>query len=91
MLQLHFISDPGHGWLQVDRDTAWAVMGHDFVRLSSCSYQRGELLFLEEDCDAPLFLNCAKAKGLEVVVHERSQSTDSVVRSFDSLVHYIYS
>ena len=49
-----FYSDPGHGWLEVDI--------HEINRLgvrgiSSCSYRNGNRCYLEEDRDAPLFLN----------------------------------
>ena len=55
-----FYSDPGHGWLEV----AWS----DLKRLSlnptdfsRCSSRKGNLFYVEEDCDAPIFLNAWEA------------------------------
>lgn len=56
------VSDPGHSWLEV-RDVELMVLGV-IDQVSSCSYQsRGRhLVYLEEDCDMPLFLNAYKAR-----------------------------
>lgn len=50
-----FHSDPGHAWLEVSVQKLWSVglRPQDF---SVYSYRRGDRCFLEEDCDAPLFL-----------------------------------
>ena len=49
-----FYSDPGHGWLAVDRLSLLASgVAH---LISSYSYQLGETVYLEEDCDAGLFM-----------------------------------
>ena len=45
MLTLTFYSDPGHGWLEVDRDVLVDLGIADEV--SSYSYQRGDKVFLE--------------------------------------------
>lgn len=65
-----FISDPGHGWLEVPRkeiDQA-GIAG----KVSKFSYQSidGEMVYLEEDCDAYLFL---KAIGRELMIQELHQ------------------
>jgi hypothetical protein len=90
-MKLHFTADPGHGWLHVKRAVALDVMGIDFVRLSSCSYQRGKTLYLEEDCDALLFMNCARARGLEIDVVYNHTDRSAPIRSYESLTHYVYS
>lgn len=89
-MNLRFTADPGHGWLHVKRATALRVMGPDFVRLSRFSYQRGGTLYLEEDCDAPLFMECARQQGVEVTVQFRHVAR-TPIRSYESLVHYTYS
>lgn len=47
-------TDAGHGWIAVKRKLllAMGILGH----VSAYSYQRGATVYLEEDCDAPLFL-----------------------------------
>ena len=50
-----FIEDPGHGWLVTDADVVNSV-GLSILEFSGCSYNWEGMLFLEEDCDATLFL-----------------------------------
>jgi len=81
---LRFTADPGHGWLHVKRDIARMIMGDDFNKISSFSYQRGATLYLEEDCDAGYFLKACKERGVEVdtkVTHYRSLAP---IRSYQS-------
>jgi hypothetical protein len=50
-LKFHF--DAGHGWLEVPFMDVLELGIED--RISSCSYQKGDSLFLEEDCDCMHF------------------------------------
>lgn len=49
-----FYTDPGHGWLAV-KITDLAKIGMSINDFSAYSYRRGGTVYLEEDCDAPLF------------------------------------
>lgn len=53
-----FYSDPGHGWLRVTlADIAKVgLTTEDFTDYSYRS-EGGGVLYLEEDCDAPVFVN----------------------------------
>lgn len=84
---LRFTSDPGHGWLHVKRALAREIMGSDFVRLTQFSYQRGGTLYLEEDQDAFLFMNCARAKGITIIPLIR-HCERTPIRSYQPLCHY---
>jgi len=53
-----FYSDPGHAWLEVTRTEIKKLGLAD--QISSCSYQHEKHVYLEEDCDMPLFV---KAQG----------------------------
>lgn len=55
--QLVFISDPGHGWLRVPLEDVCASSAIDHI--SEFSFIDGDCryAYLEEDCDAPLYLN----------------------------------
>ena len=55
-----FHCDAGHGWLEVERAEVERL--ELAGRISAYSYERGGKLYLEEDCDAGLFI---KAAGLE--------------------------
>ena len=50
---LKWISDAGHGWLRVDKSN---YIRSNF-RASSYSYYDDQFVYLEEDCDAPLYIN----------------------------------
>lgn len=56
-----FVSDPGHGWLLVKRAELEAV-GLTEADITPYSYQSGDMLGLEEDVDAGIFLAAYKAK-----------------------------
>ena len=50
---LKWIMDDGHGWLRVDKSN---YMQSNF-RASSYSYYDDQFVYLEEDCDASLYIN----------------------------------
>ena len=60
MVTFNLYTDPGHGWLEVPK--------HLLVELriqwdiSSYSYMRGHLAYLEEDCDAGAFVVAYRKK-----------------------------
>jgi len=60
---LYFHSDAGHGWLAIPRKRL-KEMGL-LNKISSCSYQRGGTVYLEEDCDMALYLNAIPKDELE--------------------------
>lgn len=59
-----FYTDPGHGWLRVPLAEAKGL------NISSCSYQDKNFAYLEEDCDAGIFLENIKDHKIIVVHHE---------------------
>jgi len=59
MTKYRFISDPGHAWLEVPRAELVALNILD--KVSHYSYQNKDMVYLEEDCDAGLFMD---VKGL---------------------------
>lgn len=52
--QFTFHTDPGHGWLAVKRSEVIELGIAD--KISRYSYQNGDSVYLEEDCDASLFV-----------------------------------
>lgn len=56
-----FISDPGHGWLLVKRSEL-AEVGLTAADITPYSYQSSDMLGLEENVDAGIFLAAYKAK-----------------------------
>ena len=61
------VSDPGHGWLQVPKSLALEI----YPGKTDYSYETTEAYWLEEDCEAPSFLNAAKNAGYEIKVSKK--------------------
>jgi len=74
---LTFLSDPGHGWLQVPlvEIVALEIEG----QISSYSYIQGEFAYLEEDCDCPRYLQARESRGFPRPVIE-AQFVERFVR-----------
>ncbi len=47
--------DPGHAWLEVEISELYRLGIAD--NISCYSYMQGEIAYLEEDCDAQLFIS----------------------------------
>jgi len=74
-----FHTDAGHGWLAVKRAELKALNILD--QISSFSYQRGETVYLEEDCDYSIFIN-AKKENKEQYEIKDSYRDPSPIRNY---------
>ena len=79
--KLNFYCDAGHGWLEVMREDVDALNLAD--KISAYSYARAGWVFLEEDCDAGLFLDAAKAAGWTIQIVEKYTAGDSPIRRYE--------
>jgi hypothetical protein len=70
MTTFTFHSDPSHGWLEVSAAELFNVgfLPSDF---SAYSYQQGDVAYLEEDCDAPVFIQAYEAHIGPISVKEK--------------------
>jgi predicted RNase H-like nuclease len=75
---LTFHTDPGHGWLEVSKQLARQVLGGRYREISSHSYASRTAVYLEEDCDAPMFLKAAREKGINFQIHEPFEDNNSI-------------
>lgn len=73
-----FHSDPGHGWIAVQRDEL-ATLGL-LDQISHYSYMQGPLAFLEEDDDASKFFAAKRSRGEPVDTIDQYEE-ESFVRS----------
>lgn len=69
-LTLDFVSDPSHGWLIVHPNQIKEILGEKAKEISEYSFRKLGWFCLEEDCDASLFYETAKAAGYEVKFNE---------------------
>jgi hypothetical protein len=81
MIKATYYTDPGHGWFAVKRNTL-TMLGLQY-EISHYSYQRGQTVYLEEDCDATVFFNKARAMGIEVKYTEKHTDKTHPIRSYD--------
>lgn len=84
-MEYKLFSDPNHGWLRVDVQSA-ASVGLEPSSFSRYSYRYGHWLYLEEDCDASLFVKAYMAKhNRPPVVREHHTEGRSVIRNYQRI------
>ena len=82
--KLKFLSDPSHGWLSVSlADIAALQIAH---KISAYSYVNNGRAYLEEDSDAGIFLNAAKAAGWNVSYTESMTDHNHYIRGYKTFV-----
>ena len=80
MLTLDYVQDPGHGWLAADRQHL-RIFGL-LDKISAYSYQDGaDLVWLEEDCDAPRYVRALREAGIQFDVRDVHTRGDAWIRS----------
>jgi len=81
-LKIKFYSDPGHGWGAVKRKVL--VDLGIASQISPYSYQKGDTVYLEEDCDLPRLTTVLSAKGIWVEHIEKHTDRRSAIRSYET-------
>jgi hypothetical protein len=73
-MNLRYISDPGHGWLEVPKTLLKELAIQD--KITAYSYENGRMVYLEEDCDMATFMQACYANkhvvSIEDVYQERT-------------------
>jgi len=75
-----FHADPGHAWLAVKRKELIKLGILD--KITHFSYQKGGTVYLEEDCDAGIFIKAKKVIG-EVVEYRESHQDNTPIRRYE--------
>lgn len=75
---LPFIEDARHGWVAVPRKII-SILG---IKVSLCSYQQDEVVFLEEDCDYLRFKLGMEAEGRLFRLNPQDDGSTSRIRNF---------
>ena len=71
-------SDPGHGWLQVQKKELEEL--NIINNVSEYSYINGEFVYLEEDCDMSRFMEAATAAGWKIKTADFHTDNESSIR-----------
>lgn len=82
-LTLTVYVDPGHAWVGVPLSLV-EELGIKGI-ITGYSYYRDGMCYLEEDCDASVFVKVAKEKGYSFTFKESHNNNQSFVRR---LPHY---
>ena len=77
-----FYADPGHGWAAVKRKTLVDLGIAD--KISTYSYQRGQSVYLEEDCDLSTFMSAMREAGKEIEFKDSHTNGRSPIRSYET-------
>lgn len=88
MTEYNFYTDPGHGWLEVPRAELKAL--GILSKVSGYSYQKGNMVYLEEDCDLSLFCDTRGAKRVHDLgrIHDIvAKHSDSPIRNYPQFTH----
>lgn len=81
-----FYCDPGHGWLKVSFNELKAlgiekkITHYSYMRWNGKSWD----CYLEEDCDANLFYETKKKRGVEITPKYSCSQKSSKIRSYSS-------
>jgi hypothetical protein len=74
-----FFADPGHGWLKVSPADC-LELGLTAASFSAYSYRDEKFFYLEEDCDAAIFVNAFRAKHGAIEFRESHCNSESAIR-----------
>jgi hypothetical protein len=83
-MRLNWITDPGHGWLVVPISELRELNIID--KISSYSYRKNDIAYLEEDCDAAIYIEAVIAqRGIsptDMKPHTINFNDDAACRSY---------
>lgn len=87
-ITLQFFADPGHGWLKVAKTNK--ILNTILDKISNYSFESDTHLFLEEACDAGLFIQALHNNGYskeQIKIKYYSSNRFSKIRGYS---RYIY-
>ena len=71
-MNLRYISDPGHGWLEVPKTLLVELAIQD--KITPYSYENGRMAYLEEDCDMATFMQACYANKQLISIEDVYQA-----------------
>ena len=80
-----FHSDPGHGWLQVSKSDLEEFGVAD--KITPFSYVNRNFVFLEEDCDAGVFINAYEKKHGKMKIVDKNYNDSCLIREYARYYH----
>jgi hypothetical protein len=80
-MKLKYYTDPGHGWIAIKRKVLNDLEVAD--KITVFSYQKGQTVYLEEDCDAFLVMQKLSEKGITVTFDRKHTNNRSPIRNYN--------
>ena len=85
-IKIKVFADPGHAWARFPK-ARLVKLGID-KKISSYSYERNGMAFLEEDCDLYTLINALKGAGyVDIDFDESHTNKSSKIRSYNHYRH----
>jgi N-acetyl-anhydromuramyl-L-alanine amidase AmpD len=81
-IKIKVFADPGHAWARFPKQRLVKLGIAD--KISAYSYQRGDNVFLEEDCDLSVLISALKFQGYDIKFDENHANKSSKIRSYNS-------
>lgn len=82
--KIKFYSDPCHGWGAVKRKVLFDLGIAN--KITAFSYQKGDTVYLEEDCDLPTLVTALSVKGISVEYTQNHTERRHPIRRYDRFV-----
>jgi hypothetical protein len=79
-MKINYYTDPGHGWFKVNRSLLHKLDIAD--KITNYSKQRGEYVYLEEDCDFSTFAKAYEKAGGQLDLIYNHTNKPSKIRSY---------
>lgn len=80
-----YYTDPGHGWIKVSLKE---LEKYDLMdKISTYSYIRKDYAYLEEDCDANVYVRKLTSMGIEAKLKILNSNKSSKIRSYERFSH----
>lgn len=79
---LDFYSDPAHGWLKVPLSELYDLK---ITQYMSCSFEKGDFAYLEEDCAMSVYRAALNAQGYNLKFNFHESDRSSKIRNYDIL------
>jgi hypothetical protein len=83
-MKLKYYTDPGHGWVAVKRKLLTELGIAD--KITYFSYQKGNTVYLEEDCDLSTLITALQVKHNGLVMEYDTKHTNNrhPIRNYES-------
>jgi hypothetical protein len=75
-------ADPAHAWAKIPLKDLFVLGIAD--KISSCSYERNDYVYLEEDCDLTIYRQALNAKGITLKFKENWTNRRSKIRNYSN-------